>query len=267
MRARSVSVIVPLGRDRFLGHVLECFIAQRETCKRLIVVENGEAIGACARVGVIPDVLLTSETGAAWIPKNVGLQWVRDHGGGFVSIWDDDDLYCPELLGELLECSDRSELLGKSAGYVQTAAGSMRLFVNHGEHREVRGVQGPCMSGFAEALPDFPAASPNEDGKLCRMVCEAGGRIYATSRFHFLYRRFPPDEHAHEWRITDWQMAQLSNADVFDVGPVDLEVVQGCKPEPERVLVPKRPMRPWFHPGWQAPGGKAQGATWQKSNP
>ena len=180
--------------------------------------------------------------------RNVGISWVRKRDG-FFTIWDDDDYYGPECLSELLKYSGRAEVIGKQECFVQTAAGPMRLFAGK-QMTEVSGINGPLTSAWAADAVDFPEhMSICEDTKWVRTMRERGARVFATSRFHFMVRRFPP-EHGHTWTVTDWQMAQSTLDPVYDVGPVDLDVVNGTKPEPERTLVPKRPRRPWDHPGW-----------------
>lgn len=249
MIARSVTVIVPLGRERFLSNVVRNFFQQREPNKYLVIVENGTAIGACRRAGVCPTAVVTSEASPG-LARNAGLEWVREHDGGFVAFFDDDDYYGPDYLSETLAASAKGNVIGKSSFYVRTAAGELRFFENEGEEREVGFLVGPTVATWSEDAAEFKAIPIGEDVAWQEVMEEIGAVFYATSRFHFMLRRYACPSHRHAWNISDFQMAQATKFPVYDVGKEDLDVVEGRKPEPERNLVPKREFRPWHHPGW-----------------
>jgi len=250
MRARSVVVVVPLGRPVMLGNVLENFNRQRFDRRSLVIVENGPAVGACKAAGFAPDAVLTSAPSPGQA-RNTGIEWVRKHGGGFFACFDDDDYYGPEYLIEAVKHSELAEVIGKSRVYVETMAGTLRLFEQTGENRLTTYAAGPTLSGWSESAVPFSAARCAEDCQWCENMSRSGARLYATSRFNFMQRRHAAPGHAHTWRVTDDQMAQATLHPVHDVGPVDLDVVNGHKPEPFRRLVPKRERCPEDHPDWK----------------
>lgn len=251
--AREVTVIVPLSRPRFMRDVIENFARQTFARKRLVIVENGEAVGACAKAGFVPDVVLTSDAHQS-AAKNVGLEWLRERGGGFFATMDDDDYFGPRYLEEAVAHSGRGDIIGKSACFTRTAGGVMRYFEHEGALQFVNYVHGPTIAAWAEFVDDFPLIAWGEDAAFIIAARKAGAKAWATSRFHFLQRRFPGRHHT--WQITDRQMVQASAGLVFEVGPEDRDVVDGLKDAPQCAVIPKSERQPWDHPGWQMANGR-----------
>lgn len=252
MPAREVSVIVPLSRSPFLSNVARNFARQTFGRKRLVIVENGEAVGACAKAGFVPDVVLTSEAHQSHA-KNAGLNWLREQGGGFFATMDDDDYYGPRYLEETVAHSGRADIIGKSAIFIRAAGGVMRYFEHEGALRFVDFVHGPTIAGRAEDVVDFPVMGWCEDAAFIATMRDQGATVWATSRFHFMQRRFPGLHHT--WQITDRQMVQVSKGPVFEVGPEDRDVVDGLKDAPQCAVIPKSTRQVWDHPGWRMANG------------
>lgn len=90
-----ITVIAPHARPDFTANLLTCFRRQRGVEARLLVVENGPAVGSVAPspgVGVIDSDVHQAEA------MNAGLAWLRSNGGGPWARFDDDDYYGPDYL-------------------------------------------------------------------------------------------------------------------------------------------------------------------------
>lgn len=149
-----IYAVCPFSRPEFLGNVIENF--ERQTCseKRLILVENGDAIGACEAQGFVPDILLTSQRHQSHA-KNAGLDWITSNGGGWFSTFDDDDYYGPKYLEEVLECSEKGDIVGKSNHFVVGIDGHLRYFDLGIASQYGLEAHGATLSARAELCPRF----------------------------------------------------------------------------------------------------------------
>lgn len=192
-------VLVPFSRPDYLQNVRENFDRQTMAGKKLCIVENGAAIGACKQAGFEPDLLLTSEAHPS-LARNAGLVALRDLDAHF-SCMDDDDFYGPEYQWEHFEHAKRGRVTGKMPHWVRfEAVGKLWLFNRERANRKVSWVQGPTIGGFARDVPDFPLKPIGEDVAFCRVHREAGGEVFNTSVGNFLYVR-RSDEKSHAYRI------------------------------------------------------------------
>lgn len=86
-------IVVPFSRPEFLRNVVENYRRQ-SLPPRMVVVENGRAVGACAAAGFRPEAVLVSPVTQSGAVRNVGMQYAQlvDHVAplGFM---DDDDTY------------------------------------------------------------------------------------------------------------------------------------------------------------------------------
>jgi hypothetical protein len=190
-------VVVPFARPEMLGNVIRNF--QRQTAlARLCLVENGPAVGACERAGLVPDLLLTSEAHQA-TAKNTALEEIRKRGGGLVALWDDDDRYGCGFLEELLEHRRRANVVGKRRHLIRMSRG-LYLFDEHNANAPSTWLHGPTCLVRAEECVDFPRVTPNDDGEWCRDMARAGATFYATSVWNYVYERTGTQ---HVWKASD----------------------------------------------------------------
>jgi glycosyltransferase involved in cell wall biosynthesis len=249
MQPKEIYFVVPFSRPQFLQSVLDNFRRQTFKNKRLVIVENGPAVGTCKAQGVEPDILLTSSPGVAFA-RNEGLAEARRRGGEYIAYTDDDDYYGPKYLEEIAQHAKPGRVVGKAAVYYQMTDGRMRFFSHGGELRKVHFIQGPTMSAWVSDAADFDnTATCGEDSIWEGAMRNKGCEIFATSRFNALLRRYINPNH-HTWYITDRQMIQFLPGLAYDVGEPDLDVVNGLKPEPYREWIPKKPCKPWHQPSW-----------------
>lgn len=89
-----ITVIVPHGRPEFAGNLLDNFERQGGVEARLLVVENGAAVGS---VSADAATVICSEAHQS-DAMNAGLEWLRSNGGGPWARFDNDDYYGPDYL-------------------------------------------------------------------------------------------------------------------------------------------------------------------------
>ncbi len=180
--------------------------AQRLAGVELVVVLHGlkaaslvapahEAVAGADRVIEAP---------AAWPLEACLDEGIRAAQGDILAKLDDDDLYGPAYLSEALAALEagRGDVIGKTELYVQLVRErELRLWrpgACHGEQDFVLG--GTLVFGRSLGIGFSPP--PGEPGRMfgfLRRCAAAGRRIYATSRRHYVHRRFPDAAH-HTWR-------------------------------------------------------------------
>lgn len=218
-----IYALCPLSRPEFLSNVVRNF--EQQTCKgkRLIIVENGEAVGACEAAGFTPDVLLRSDKHQS-LAKNVGLEWITSHGGGWFATFDDDDYYGPGYLAEALTCfkTGSFSIVGKLDHFVVGLDGHLRFFEQG--FRSCEGVEahGATLCGRAESCPRFQdTGTIGEDWHWLSESIASGARLWVSSPYHYAVVR-----HARNtWRIGDesyqrrLHVASQGACRMFDYGP------------------------------------------------
>ena len=243
MKAKEVWVIVPFSRPQHLKNVLDNFSRQDFHNKRLIIVENGDAVGACKTHGIEPDLLITSDNHQA-AAKNAGIQAIKDQGGGFWATYDDDDYYGPHYLSEMVESSDKGDVIGKGDLFVRLANGHLFSFQGIACEEYSNFVHGPTICSWAENHATFPNTGQiGEDCAMVRKMIEEGGSVWATSQRNFVFQRYPSADH-HTWKISDNTLIESLmcgmglDPSVKDYGEnVSYDFVNGLIAEPEHELV------------------------------
>lgn len=205
MKEEIVYVIVPFSRFKYLESVIKNFNQQTYKYKKLVIVENGSAIGCCEKSGFKPDVLLKSDNHQSHA-RNEALHWVRSNGGGMCANFDDDDYYGPEYLLELMQNIGKADVIGKYDFFVRSASGHVRLFDGVASNCYSSGVHGPTIATMAEKTPEYKSEMVwGEDSDLIERMKKSGSRVYATSKNNFMLNR---RKVGHTWSVTDDQMVQ-----------------------------------------------------------
>jgi hypothetical protein len=204
-------VVVPFSRPNMLGNVLGNACRQTVPFK-LVLVENGPAVGTCKRHGIAPALLLTSEPHQA-IAKNTALAEIRKRGGGLVALWDDDDYYGAGFLAELVANRRRATVVGKRIHWVELADG-LYLFDHESANQPSTLLHGPTVMAQASEIVDFPVVSPSDDRQWCKAMRQAGATMWATSVGEYVYRRTGSN---HVWNASDLLVRfQLGDSYRFD---------------------------------------------------
>ena len=234
----TIWVVVPLSRPEFLNNVVCNFTEQKFYGKKLVIVENGDAVGICKKRGFQCDLILTSDKHQSHA-KNTALAEIRKHGGGFWTTFDDDDYYGPDYLTELSGYAKRGDLIGKLFHFIRTTDGFMRVQLGQvNVPCEIqKPVAGPTISAWAEDCPDFAVVNTGEDTQLFVDMFNKGAKVFSTSPWHFaMIRR----ESGHTWKATDEQMVQHTDDGMFEMNDNHFEYVNG-KAIDQCVYIEKQP--------------------------
>ena len=253
MKAKQVWVLVPFSRPKFLQNVIDNFTRQTFHNKKLIIVENGPALGACKKANFNPDLLITCNEHHQSHAKNMALHELRGMGGGFWCNFDDDDYYGYNFIEEMAEHSDKAEVIGKSDQFVRMAGGTLRSFEGLGHNEHVHLVHGPTICSWAEGCCDYPVPE-SKVGEDCQFLSEmqgTGAEIWATSKFNFVFNRYEDVEAHHTWKVQDRELTDslsfgagpFGTAIIKDYGVVDnYDFVNGVGPEPDCELIHANPL-------------------------
>lgn len=233
MQTTGFNVVVPFSRPSFLRNVLSNFTRQTYQNKRLILVENGAAVGL---VKNSPHVVLSSGAHQS-LAKNEGIEWVRKNGGGWWTTFDDDDYYGPHYLQELSENLGNGDVIGKHDRFIKTESDKLLLTVYGKENMVTDGLQGPTITARSEDTVEFKEIRCQytgvpfpEESNFIEDMKRAGAKVYCTSRYHFAQCRYGKE---HVWKINSHQIAQNSldaGFEVLEIDAFDLDVVNGKKP-------------------------------------
>jgi hypothetical protein len=201
---------------------------ERQTLQgfRVCVAENGDGVGACARIAWKPDAIVTSEQHQS-AAKNAAIDYVERNGGTHFATFDDDDYYGPGYLEEVSEAFELGfDLVGKSQYFIRfDESGRTLLLEGEGENAPARILAGPTISArIWPGMPRFRTLDWGEDNFFCMDCLAAGARIWSTSRREFVYRR-RGGEHGHTYPLTDEALENCARTVgvVYDCGVCGLD--------------------------------------------
>lgn len=181
---QELNVISVTHNPKFIPLIFKNFKRQKYYKKKLIIVENGNAIGTCKKLNLIPDVLLSSENNQS-IAKNTALDYLKK---GFFVTFDDDDYYGFNYLNEIIENITKAEIIGKHKSFLNF---NNNLYLLNGlnENSFTNMVHGPTISSWIEISEYFRVVNSGEDGMYLEDMSKKGCKIYATSKNNFSYSR------------------------------------------------------------------------------
>lgn len=201
----TLNVIVPFSRPNNIINVLNNFYSQNYLNKKLIIVENGLAIGKSYGA----DKILTSENHQA-IAKNTAIDYLKSIGESIWTTFDDDDYYGPEYLSELALNIDKAEVVGKHSIFINHY-NEMYLIDGLPQNNFTNCLNGPTISSRTEYGLYFPDTGKwGEDNGLCEEALTKGYRLYSTSCYNFCYLRTEKQNHTYKASIN--QTIALFNA-------------------------------------------------------
>lgn len=196
-----VTVVVPLSRPHRAMASLEAYCRQRyDGPRRLVVVENGDAIGSIKPLRHVPNLHVMSSDHSHSAARNAGLDWARANGGGSWAMMDDDDYYGPGYLeGQAVAAlHSGAEVVGKAWHYVMWPDGLYRIR-SHREHcwDEV-GLTGGTLFGLScDGLPRFEERV-DDDLAWCAAARAVGLRTWASGRHGYCYDRSRDEPRVYE---------------------------------------------------------------------
>jgi hypothetical protein len=188
-----IYAIVPFSRPKFLYNVVNNFKHQTLHKKKLIIVENGDAIGCCKKNNFEPDILLTSEKHQS-LAKNEALNWIKNHGGGLWATFDDDDYYGPEYLSELDQNSKKACVFGKGSVFVKTTDEDILLLDTGEENKISKFTYAGTIAAYSEVSPFFKIMDYSEDTQFLYDIKHS---VYSSSRFNYVYQRWVDNKHTY----------------------------------------------------------------------
>lgn len=250
-------VICPLHRPKDLPNLVANWRRQKVRGD-LVVVENGEAVGACRAAGFSAAVVLGSDRHVS-AALNVGLSHALADGYGHWTKWDADDYYGSDYLLELFGAfAAGHRFVGKSDAFVRLADGRLTLFTLAGSNQKVTvGFHGPTLSSEVwSGLPRFRTDLPQpwgEDTAWCDDMRTLGIDGWATSRWNFCYLRHPNAQHTYD--IADSQLASYVNGSVWIVDSDDHVATVDRRKELGKLteFLPDRSLSLTDHPAFQSP--------------
>lgn len=194
----EVSALVATMRPHLLDGVLATLAAQQGVRVQPVVLCHGwradpQAVGATARAAGLGDVTLLHAP--ADVPLGECLNLLAGAAdAGLVAKIDDDDVYGPHYLADLVDALRFSgaDVVGKQAHHVHLAdLDALVLRFPDREHRFTDRVMGPTIltrRDVVAAVP-FPALPRGEDTAFVDAVVRSGARVYAADRFGFVQVR------------------------------------------------------------------------------
>jgi len=224
----SVTAVVPTRRPGQLDHVLRTLGRQSHRELEVVLVAHGWELPAdlqerARRHGVEQLVARQVDAGLSLgAILNLG---VEAAGGELVAKIDDDNLYLPHYLTDLVRALDysRAEVTGKWAHYVhlEASADVLLRFEQH-EHRYTDLVQGGTLLLRRDLAAEvgFADLPRRVDTTFLDNIRARGGRVYAADRFNFVSCR-RPDPAGHTWPISDEELLGRSSRVVGNGDPTE----------------------------------------------
>lgn len=227
VRLPSVSALSVTNRPQQLEHLMSQVSRQEGVERQLVLITHGfdlsEDVQRLALEYGIDDLVVTSAP-AAWSLGRCLNHAVAISDGEVLSKMDDDDLYGPLYLQDLLHARAFSgaDVVGKHAHYMYLRGTDATLLrFPWMEHRYTDRVMGPTITTGRDVFQEhvFDDISRGEDSGFLQAVVDAGGSIYSADRFQFTQWR---GSAAHAWAMDDRQI--LATADVTYYGRNDVHV-------------------------------------------
>jgi hypothetical protein len=177
-----ITVIAPHARPEFSANLLANFRRQRGVEAQLLVVENGEAVGAVAA----EDASVICSASHQADAMNAGLAWLRANGGGAWARWDDDDRYSPDYLAEVERELVTHEVVGKTWGFVLFDDGLYRFGGIENGHAEM--LAGGTLAARTADVAPFKRFN-DDDVHWCRDMRASGVELWAGPHQGYCYNR------------------------------------------------------------------------------
>jgi glycosyltransferase involved in cell wall biosynthesis len=229
MKNPTIWCVVPFSRPHQLQWVVDLFKSQTYHNKKLLIVENGQAVGACKKAGIEPDVILTSRPHQSYA-KNEALLYLKDNGFGddIWTTWDDDDYYGPVYLEEIASNIHKGDIVGKTSSFMRLTDGRLYCLTKWPENAEAElpFIHGPTVTGRVKESILFTYMDWGEDLVWVREMAGYGAKIYRTSRYHWCYFRYPNTKHT--WLISDNEIMIGNSGHMFFMsGMFEPDIVNG----------------------------------------
>jgi hypothetical protein len=199
-------VVVAASRPDKAENVLGNYLRQGILSARLLIVENGDAVGLYEGLRSV-DARIQSEAHHS-LAKNAGLAWLREnHPGAYYVAMDDDDYYGTGYLAEHARKAERGVVRGKRNGWVQFDSGLHYFFRPGEEDDEAVSLSGGTIGGYVDEIPDFPVQVAEEHG-FCEEARARGLSVRYLSTKHYCYSR-EGDPKSHAWMAREEKVHRM----------------------------------------------------------
>jgi hypothetical protein len=204
-----IEVICVTSRARFLGDLAACFAAQSYADARLTIVINSTDFDEAVVRDALGDVDATVVTMTDSSLGHCLNEAIDRSSADVVAKWDDDDLYGPHFLGDLVIAarSARSAVTGKHSYYAHLADRDQTILRHPGqEFRFTSFVGGGTMLIDRTRIGTirFADRSLGEDRQLLQDCEEHGLLVFAADRFNYVQRRWG----GNTWQATSDDLAR-----------------------------------------------------------
>lgn len=205
----SVSVVMATRRPQQLDHALRQVAQQCDVDVQLLLGTHGFEPGSewLARAREMLGEVQVISASAEWLLGDVLNELVDRADAPVVSKMDDDDLYGPHYLGDLLAAKrvTGADVVGKQERWVHLEGPNLSVLTSSGmAWRPTNFVAGPTIT-FDRELGrgvKFPSLSRSEDTGFLAAVMREGGTIQASDPFNFVQMR-SADVSGHAWNASD----------------------------------------------------------------
>ncbi|MFF2446621.1 glycosyltransferase family 2 protein [Neobacillus sp. NPDC058068] len=223
-----ISVIVCTNRQEFVNSIILNFQKQTLEEKELILIVNSTSMHV---VGGKSDKLLQlSEEISLGECLNRGVSLAKYE---YIAKMDDDDYYGPNYLMEAYQTLKQTDadVVGKSSFYIYFKKNQeLRLYNLNRENRWIINNRPYQTSYFFSGATlvwkkhifttvQFPDVNLGEDSGFQRLCYEKGMKMYALSKEHYAYLRYPDPMHHH----SDAMEQQLRRRSKFITNVVSIE--------------------------------------------
>lgn len=204
-----VSVVMATRRPQQLDHALAQVAQQRDVDVQLLLGTHGfepdKRWQARARE-TLDDVQIFSAP-TEWLLGDVLNELVDRADAEVVSKMDDDDLYGPHYLTDLLAAKrvSRADVVGKQERWVHLSGPGVSVLTSPGTAwRPTNFVAGPTITVSRDLAVEirFPSLSRSEDTSFLAAVMRHGGTIQAADPYNFVQMR-AADAGQHTWSVDD----------------------------------------------------------------
>jgi hypothetical protein len=224
MKAKLIYCIIPFSRPGCMKNVVENVKRQTFKEKKVLVVENGDAVHTFPESEadfVLRPPCVESAAGA----KNAALEFLKEKFGNvFWTTMDDDDYYGPKYMEELVENSDKGDIIGKNSTFMETWDGRMIHLDNFRENARVKKVWGYTISSWTEKVSAFPEKECGEDNSMLEQATRRGLQVYSTSTYHAMFSRH---KGKHAWEQEEALIWEWCEGKVSMWNKVNLNIVNG----------------------------------------
>lgn len=207
----TISAVVPTNRTHELDNVFGNLGRQDHPATELVLVLHGletddADLRRRASEAGVQELQIVHADASLTLGACMNLG-VDAAGGQYIAKMDDDNIYGPRYLSDLLAAFGYTDagIVGKWAHYVWLrSTGAVVLRYPDSEHRYERRIQGGSMLFAGDVARDvrFSDIPRAVDSDILDRSMEQGVRVYSGDRYNYVSVR-GDDRHSHTWTVTD----------------------------------------------------------------